>query len=324
MNTSRWYSLIGLVAMGVVLTTFTAGCEACGCGSGCPKKVTTCEQKVSAAPVCPKVEAAPKCHKTCALPACPKCPKVEKAPKCPKVEKAPCCPKVEAAPKCPKVEAAPTCQRVQAAPACVSVGGGTYYSSGTYYQGLGSPNRDLVQVAGDTANLTIFASLVKEAGLDDTLRSAGPFTVFAPTDDAFRRLPAGTLDNLRKRENRDQLVSILKYHIIAGRQTSGDVMNMSTARSLQGDTLNLSTTGGLITINSARVLQPDIQASNGVIHEIDSVLMPGLGAAPGMIRQGQQFQQGLQGSGAGYERGGNVNVNVDTGAREPARQTGGY
>ena len=258
MNTSRWYSLIGLVALGVALTTFGVGCESCGC----PKKtVKTSEQKVSAAP-------------------------------------------------CPKVEKEPACPRVEAAPACVGA------AAGTYYQGLGSPNRDIVQVAGDTSNLTIFTSLVKDAELSDTLRSAGPFTVFAPTDDAFRRLPAGTLDNLKKRENRDQLAGILKYHIIAGRQTSGDVMNMSTAKSLQGDTLNLATAGGLITVNSARVVQPDIQASNGVIHEIDSVLMPGVGAAPGMMRQG------VQGSGAGWERG--SDVNVDTGAREPARQTGGY
>jgi uncharacterized surface protein with fasciclin (FAS1) repeats len=114
---------------------------------------------------------------------------------------------------------------------------------------------------------------VKAAGLVDTLKGPGPFTVFAPTDDAFAKLPAGTVENLLKPENKDKLVAILTYHVVPGKVMSGDVKT-GAVKTVQGGSARLVAKGGSVMIDKAKVVKADIAADNGVIHVIDSVIMP--------------------------------------------------
>ncbi|MBV9081654.1 MAG: fasciclin domain-containing protein, partial [Acidobacteriaceae bacterium] len=115
---------------------------------------------------------------------------------------------------------------------------------------------------------------VKAAGLVDTLKGAGPFTVFAPTDEAFRQLPPGTLDELLKPENKETLVKILTYHVISGDVKAQDVMKLDSAKTLEGGTLTIKSGADGVMVNNAHVIKADIAASNGVIHVIDAVLLP--------------------------------------------------
>jgi uncharacterized surface protein with fasciclin (FAS1) repeats len=112
------------------------------------------------------------------------------------------------------------------------------------------------------------------AELVDVLQGAGPFTVFAPTDDAFAKLPAGTVDNLLKPENKAQLQAVLEYHVVAGKVLAADVVKLTSATTLEGDTVKIAVAGGVVSINDAKVTQADVMASNGVIHVIDTVLLP--------------------------------------------------
>jgi uncharacterized surface protein with fasciclin (FAS1) repeats len=114
---------------------------------------------------------------------------------------------------------------------------------------------------------------VQAAGLVDTLKGEGPFTVFAPTDAAFAALPAGTVEELLKPENKDKLTAILTYHVVAGKVMSGDLSDGMTAATVNGANITIGTTGG-VTVNGANVTQADIEASNGVIHVIDAVILP--------------------------------------------------
>ena len=132
---------------------------------------------------------------------------------------------------------------------------------------------DIVQVASDAGFNTLVAA-VQAAELEGTLRGPGPFTVFAPTDAAFSGLPAGTLDNLLLPENKDLLTSILTYHVVAGAVTSEQVVGLTTATTVQGEELNISVDNGIVSINGVQVTQTDIEASNGIIHIIDGVLLP--------------------------------------------------
>jgi uncharacterized surface protein with fasciclin (FAS1) repeats len=127
-------------------------------------------------------------------------------------------------------------------------------------------------VKAGTFNTLIAA--VKAAGLADVLGSEGPFTVFAPTDDAFAKLPAGTVESLLKPENRDKLVGLLKFHVVAGRIYSEDALSARTAQTLQGGKLHVTPTAGGASINGVNLVATDIDAVNGVIHVIDGVLMP--------------------------------------------------
>ena len=138
---------------------------------------------------------------------------------------------------------------------------------------------DIVDTALAAGKFSTLAAALGAAGLIPTLKGEGPFTVFAPTDDAFARIPAETLSQLLQPENREKLTAILTYHVVAGRVTSHDVMNLDpdAAITLQGQTLKINTDGGL-KINDAKVITPDIAATNGVIHVIDSVLMPSAAA----------------------------------------------
>ena len=129
----------------------------------------------------------------------------------------------------------------------------------------------------DTAVAGKFNTLVaavKAAGLVDTLKGPGPFTVFAPTDEAFSKLPAGTLESLLKPENKAKLQSILTYHVVAGRVMSQDVVKLHSAKTVEGGTIAIKTVNGGVMINNARVTKADIVASNGVIHVIDTVILP--------------------------------------------------
>lgn len=131
---------------------------------------------------------------------------------------------------------------------------------------------DIVQVASTTDGFSTLVQAVTAAGLVETLQGAGPFTVFAPTDDAFAALPSGLLDKLLLEENRDVLVAILTYHVVAGKVTSAEVAS-GAAPTVEGSNIEL-TVGNGIQVNGATVVLADVEASNGVIHVIDQVLLP--------------------------------------------------
>ncbi len=129
----------------------------------------------------------------------------------------------------------------------------------------------------DTAVAGKFNTLVaavKAAGLVDTLKGPGPFTVFAPTDEAFSKLPAGTLETLLKPENKAKLQSILLYHVVPGRVLAQDVVNLDSAKTAEGQNVTIKIMNGGVMVNNAHVIKTDIAASNGVIHVIDTVLLP--------------------------------------------------
>lgn len=134
--------------------------------------------------------------------------------------------------------------------------------------------KDIVQVAAGNESFSTLVAAVKAAGLVETLQGDGPFTVFAPTDEAFAKLPAGTLENLLKPENRDQLVSILTYHVVPGKVYAKDVVSLSKASTVQGGDVKIKTKGNKVMVDNAQVINTDIAASNGVIHVIDSVILP--------------------------------------------------
>jgi len=115
---------------------------------------------------------------------------------------------------------------------------------------------------------------LKAAGLVDTLKGPGPFTVFAPTDDAFKKLPPGTVEDLLKPENKAKLTAILTYHVVAGKMMAAEVVKMKSLKSVQGSPIKVTVKGDKVMVNKANVVKTDVMASNGVIHVIDAVLMP--------------------------------------------------
>ncbi len=129
----------------------------------------------------------------------------------------------------------------------------------------------IVETAINAGNFKTLVAGVQAAGLVDTLNGEGPFTVFAPTDEAFAKLPEGTVENLLA--NPEELKKVLTYHVVSGKVMASDVMGLSSATSIQGGTLAIDTSNG-VKINSSTVVTPDIECSNGVIHVIDSVLLP--------------------------------------------------
>ena len=133
---------------------------------------------------------------------------------------------------------------------------------------------DIVDTASAAGSFKTLVTAVKAAGLVGTLKGKGPFTVFAPTDEAFAKLPNGTLDNLLKPENKKQLVAILTYHVVPGKVMSKDLAGQKTmAKSVEGSEIAVDATNG-VKVDNAKVVKADIQASNGVIHVIDAVIMP--------------------------------------------------
>ena len=135
-------------------------------------------------------------------------------------------------------------------------------------------NQDIVDTAVASGQFKTLAAALKAAGLVDTLKGSGPFTVFAPNDAAFAKLPAGTLESLLKPENKAKLVAILTYHVVPGDVTAADVVKLSEAKTVNGAMLKVSTQNGRVMVNNADVVKADIEASNGVIHVIDAVLLP--------------------------------------------------
>lgn len=138
-------------------------------------------------------------------------------------------------------------------------------------------NKDIVQTAMDAGMFNTLAKALKAADLVSTLKGTGPYTVFAPTDAAFAKLPAGTLDMLMRPENKDKLRSILMYHVVPGNVSAAQVMGMTSADTAGGQPLSIMMMGDKVMIGPAHVVKADITASNGTIHVIDTVLMP-----PGM------------------------------------------
>jgi uncharacterized surface protein with fasciclin (FAS1) repeats len=134
--------------------------------------------------------------------------------------------------------------------------------------------KDIVDTAVAAGSFKTLAAALQAAGLIDTLKGEGPFTVFAPTDEAFAKLPAGTVENLLKPENKAKLTRILTYHVVSGKVMAADVVKMKSAKAVSGDPITIASRNGGVMVNNARVLTADIAASNGVIHVIDTVIMP--------------------------------------------------
>ena len=135
-------------------------------------------------------------------------------------------------------------------------------------------SQDIVEVAVDAGSFNTLAAALQAAGLVDTLKGDGPFTVFAPTDEAFAKLPAGTVDNLLKPENKDQLIAVLTYHVVPGKVTASDVVKLDTATTVNGQAVDIKVSGETVMIDNATVASVDIMSSNGVIHVIDEVILP--------------------------------------------------
>jgi uncharacterized surface protein with fasciclin (FAS1) repeats len=137
-----------------------------------------------------------------------------------------------------------------------------------------APTKDVVETAVAAGSFTTLAKALEAAGLVQTLKGSGPYTVFAPTDEAFAKLPAGTLEMLLKPENKAKLRRILTYHVVSGRVMASDVVKLHAAKAVSGDTLAIAAHGGGVTIDKAHVVTTDIAATNGVIHVIDAVMLP--------------------------------------------------
>ena len=134
--------------------------------------------------------------------------------------------------------------------------------------------KDIVGTAVEAGQFKTLAAALTAAGLVDTLKGAGPFTVFAPTDEAFAKLPAGTVENLLKPENKQQLTDILTYHVVAGKVMAADVAGLDEAKSVNGKMIDVEAAGGSVKVNGATVTTADVAASNGVIHIVDTVILP--------------------------------------------------
>jgi uncharacterized surface protein with fasciclin (FAS1) repeats len=143
-------------------------------------------------------------------------------------------------------------------------------SAGNY----GKNKSDIVDTAVAAGDFSTLAAALQAGDLVDTLKSDGPFTVFAPTDAAFAKLPDGTVEMLLLPENKDKLVAILTYHVVAGKVMAADVVTLTSAKTVNGEDVAIRVDNGTVFINDAQVIGADVEASNGVIHVIDTVLLP--------------------------------------------------
>jgi uncharacterized surface protein with fasciclin (FAS1) repeats len=148
------------------------------------------------------------------------------------------------------------------------------YGPGLVPDGRGGDKgtKDILDTAVAAGKFKTLAAAVQAAGLAETLKGSGPFTVFAPTDEAFAKLPEGTVDALLK--DKAKLTAILTYHVVPGKVTAKDVAKITSAKTVEGDSVAIKVEGGKVLVNNARVIMPDVMASNGVIHVIDTVLLP--------------------------------------------------
>lgn len=151
---------------------------------------------------------------------------------------------------------------------------GTLAATPLLRAGDAAAKKDIVDTAVGAGKFNTLAAALKAAGLVETLKGEGPFTVFAPTDEAFAKLPAGTIDELLKPENKEKLTSILTYHVVAGKAMAKDVAGMDSAKTVNGKELKLNADNGKVKVGEATVTKADISATNGVIHVIDTVLLP--------------------------------------------------
>ncbi len=135
-------------------------------------------------------------------------------------------------------------------------------------------SKNILETAVAAGKFKTLAAAIQAAGLTDALNGSGPFTVFAPTDEAFAKLPAGTVESLLKPENKEKLQAILKYHVVAAKVMAKDAIAAKTADTLQGGSIRITAENGHVKINDSKVVKADIVASNGVIHVIDAVLLP--------------------------------------------------
>lgn len=138
----------------------------------------------------------------------------------------------------------------------------------------GGAKMDIVDTAASAGSFETLVAAVKAADLVDTLKGDGPFTVFAPTDEAFSKLPEGTIEDLLKPENKAKLQAILTYHVVPGKIMAADVTQIDTAQTVNGDSLPVKIEGGTVKIGNAKVTKTDVECTNGVIHVIDTVLIP--------------------------------------------------
>ena len=148
------------------------------------------------------------------------------------------------------------------------------FASALVFGSANSAEMDIVDTAVSAGSFKTLAAALDAAGLIDTLKGDGPFTVFAPTDEAFAKLPAGTVDSLLLPENHDQLVSILTYHVVSGSVTSDQVVTLSEAATVNGQMVEISVADANVMVDNANVVAVDIMATNGVIHVIDTVILP--------------------------------------------------
>lgn len=136
------------------------------------------------------------------------------------------------------------------------------------------PSKTIVETAIGAGKFNTLVAAVKAAGLVDALSGEGPLTVFAPTDEAFAKLPKGTVESLLKPENKDKLIAILTYHVVPGSYPAGKVVKADSLKTLQGQSITIKTTDAGVTVDKAKVTATDVMCSNGVIHIIDSVILP--------------------------------------------------
>jgi len=137
-----------------------------------------------------------------------------------------------------------------------------------------SAAKDIVDTAVAAGKFKTLAAALQAAGLVETLKGHGPFTVFAPTDEAFKKLPAGTVEELLKPENKGKLTKILTYHVVAGKVAAADVVKLSRAKTVEGSEVKIQVSDGKVMVDNAHVIATDIAASNGIIHVIDAVILP--------------------------------------------------
>ena len=135
-------------------------------------------------------------------------------------------------------------------------------------------DKDIVDTAVAAGDFKTLAAALDAAGLVETLKEEGPFTVFAPTDAAFAKLPAGTVEDLLKPENKDKLAAILTYHVVSGKVMASEVVGLDEAKTVNGKSVDIEVEGNSVKVNDANVTATDIAASNGVIHVIDTVILP--------------------------------------------------
>lgn len=138
----------------------------------------------------------------------------------------------------------------------------------------GMKKADIVDVAVENGSFNTLVAAVKAADLVPVLKGKGPFTVFAPTDEAFAKLPEGTVESLLKPENKDKLVAVLTYHVVPGKVMAADVVNIDKATTVQGQDITIKTMNNKVMVDNANVVVTDVEASNGVIHVIDHVILP--------------------------------------------------